>query len=198
MTSPDSEVTKRPPTDIASGEGHGHLARIFMLIVVLGTLALVAVSFLNHPRSFEDMNLAFWVLVLATVELLPVPVSRVLQLSLGFPIRLGIAILYPPFVAAGVALLGSFDSRELKHEITPLKSMFNRCQIALSTLASAAILHYFSTDPVRLPTLALVPAALAATVANYSVNVALVALAMRLLYNVSIRDVLGQLRVGAL
>jgi signal transduction histidine kinase len=144
------------------------------------------------------MNLAFWVLVLATVELLPVPVSRVLQLSLGFPIRLGIAILYPPFVAAGVALLGSFDSREIRHEITPLKSMFNRCQIALSTLASAAILHYFSTDPVRLPTLALVPAALAATVANYSVNVALVALAMRLLYSVSIREVLGQLRVGAL
>lgn len=173
------------------------VARLFMLFVVSCTVGLLIVAVVRAPKDFSRASLIFWVLVLAAVELLPVSVTRVLQLSLGFPIRLGIAILYPPFVAAGVALVGCFDSRELKGKISPLKSAFNRSQIALGTLASGAILHAFSSQPGRLEWGLLLPA-LAATVANYGINVALVTSAMKLLYRVTVRDVLGQLRVGAL
>jgi signal transduction histidine kinase len=185
-------------TRISRAERPALFARAFMAVVVLGTVSVLGAGVLSSPHDFAQRDLIFWVLVLATVELLPVSVSRVLQLSLGFPIRLGVAMLYAPYVAAGVALIGSFDKRELKGEITPLKSAFNRSQIALATLASGWVLHAFSSQPVALVPGILIPAALAATVVNYGVNVSLVTLAMRLLYKVSARDVLGQLRVGAL
>ena len=73
-----------------------------MLLVVLGTVSVLGAGVLSSPHDFAQKSLIFWVFVLATVELLPVSVSRVLQLSLGFPIRLGVAILYSPYVAAGV------------------------------------------------------------------------------------------------
>ena len=40
---------------------------------------------------------------------------------------------------AFVALVGSFDPRELRNEIGPLKAAFNRCQIALSVFAESVV-----------------------------------------------------------
>ena len=59
-------------------------------------------------------------MAIATVDLMPVPAWGGLHLSLTFPIRLSLAILYPPAAAGVVALVGSFDPRELRKEIGPL------------------------------------------------------------------------------
>jgi len=167
-----------------------------MGFVVGVAVVLLAMADYSRPRSVLQFGVLFWIFVLAMVELLPVPVSRVLHLSLGLPIRLAVAILYAPFVAGTVALLGSFDSRELRRDITPFKSAFNRSQAALATLAAGEALRLFSGHPPQAGLYVLIPAALVATVFNYVVNISLVSVAMRLLYKRAIGDVLGQLRIG--
>jgi signal transduction histidine kinase len=162
----------------------------------LGLAAYANAPLFLHTHPGDPFDLIFFTFAVATVSLLPVPVSRVLQLTLSFPIQLGVAILYDPVVAAAVAFVGSFDSRELKREISPLKALFNRSQIAVSMLAGSAVFHSFASIDSR-PGL-LITAALAGTAANYCVNVTLVALAMRLLYGMPLPSVLGQLRFGAL
>src|SRR6266496_3361624 len=84
-------------------------ARVFMWAVVIGVLSGFAVGFLRRPAALLRPELLAWVAVVATVELLPVPVSQMLRLSLGFPILLGVAMLYQPGFAGVVALLGSSD-----------------------------------------------------------------------------------------
>jgi signal transduction histidine kinase len=172
----------------------------FMLAVVIPVLIGLAVQGYRtpheylHPRPGGLLELLFWTAVLATVELLPVPVTKVVHLTLGFPIVLGVAILYNPFLAATVALIGSFDSREIRREIAPLKSLFNRSQIALSVLAASALFHHFAS--IKSPLFVLGPVIFLATVAHYLVNSLLVMLAMRLIYGLPFRKLLVQLRVG--
>jgi signal transduction histidine kinase len=162
----------------------------FISVVVLGLVA----SGLGAPGRLFRAEVLFWVIILAAVELLPVAVSRQLQLSLGFPILLGIAILYPAPVAASIALIGSFDAREVRREITPLKALFNRAQIAASTLVASGVYHWIS--PIHRSWFVLLIGSLAATVANYCTNSLLVVVAMRLLYKTPIRRSFAQMRLG--
>jgi signal transduction histidine kinase len=163
----------------------------------VAVLAVVTVrEIAAHPTSYPPAELISWIVILATIELLPVPAWRGLQLSLGFPIRLGMAILYPPGLAASLAWVGSFDPRELRRERRVLTSLFDRSQISLSVLAGSATFHFLAH--VQSPWFILIPAVFAATVSDYAVNVFLVAVYMRLTSRVRMREVVSQLRLGAL
>jgi signal transduction histidine kinase len=181
-------------TQAKSGDRAEGLAFIWLVVLAVG--ATLAIAAAMNPAPLRNIDLLLWTGILATVELLPVTVSRQIHLSLGFPILLGLAILYPPNIGATIALIGSFDSREIRRQISPLKSLFNRCQIALSTLAASATFHTFAS--VRSATLVLLGGALAATAANYCVNLPITSLAMRLLYGMSFREYGRQFRFGAL
>jgi signal transduction histidine kinase len=171
-------------------------ARVFMWSVVIGVLVGFGLTLFRHPNELLRPDLVAWVLVVAAVELLPVPVSKVLHLSLGFPILLGVAILYHPGFAAVVALLGSSDPRELKREIPIPKALYNRAQIAVSTLAESAAFHALASVDSRL--YILLPVAFLAAATNYLTNVSLVLVATRLIHGLSFRRLLAQFRVGAL
>jgi signal transduction histidine kinase len=176
------------------------LGLLFMWLVVVCVLSLLTYLWLSgdqglrhHGIGFQTM--LFWIAVLAAVELLPVPVTKQLQITLGFPVLLAVAMFYRrPEVVATVALLGSFDSRELKREIAPVKALFNRSQLALTMLISSLVFH--SIAAVGSPLAILIPAVLAATVAHYVINVVFVCVALSLLYSWPVRKVLEQLRVG--
>jgi hypothetical protein len=171
-----------------------------MWAIVFPVVAGLAIHAYQHPRTYLHpepgglIEVIFWTATLAIVELLPLPVTRVVHLSLGFPIVLGIAILYSPPLAAAIALVGSFDSREIRREIDPLKSLFNRAQIALSVLAGSFLFHHFAS--IKSSLIVLGPSIFLATIAHYFVNTLLVILAMRLIYGLPLRKVLAQMRVG--
>ena len=182
--------------------GQPSAGTVFMWLVtgpvIVGAVVLILrePNLFLRPRQSSLVELLFWALVLAVVGLLPVSVSKRLELTLTFPILLALAMLYDPRVTAVVTLIGAFDSREIRREITLLKSAFNRSQIAIAALAGSAVFHSIASK--SSPLARLVPGALASIVVTYSVNVALVVLAMRLLYGLHFGTVLGQLRLGAL
>jgi signal transduction histidine kinase len=164
-------------------------------VILCVTLGLAAAVY-ARPGALGDRNLLYWAVVVATVELLPVPARPGLQLSLSFPILLALAILYDPPVAALVALLASFDLRELRGQISFRVAAFNRTQIALSVFAGSSVFHALATP--SSPPQILIAAVSLATAADYAVNVAMVATYMRLVGRLPIIEVLKTLRVGAL
>jgi signal transduction histidine kinase len=188
--------------DQGSGRRKDLPALTFKLLVVsvsvcglAGEVYLRPGTFLR-PNSGHFQDLVFWVIAVATVELLPVPVSRVLRLSLSFPILIGVAIIYSsPLVAAAVAFVGSFDPRELRREVPALTALFNRSQLALTLFTASVGFHHLASAQSGLQIL--VPAALLAAALSYCVNVALVVSFMRLVYHMKTNDVLARLRVGA-
>jgi len=118
----------------------------------------------------------------------------------GFPLLLMVAILYPPGVASLIALLGASDPREFKREVSFLRALFNRCQVALSVMAASAIFHSLATltEDARSPSWVLLLAASLAAVADYVVNSTLVTVFVSMRVDMPIREVIRELRVGKL
>ncbi|MGH9195790.1 MAG: hypothetical protein ACRD1T_08630, partial [Acidimicrobiia bacterium] len=93
--------------------------RTFELSVVIPTIALVVarLSF-SDSRYITDESLlagaAFWTVVIAIVEFLPIPIWRDLQVGPGFPLFTAAAFIHPAAVAAVIAFLGASDPRELR------------------------------------------------------------------------------------
>lgn len=172
---------------------HPTRTTVFALLVTVPTVSLIGYSLIQERDQIEPEFIA-WLMLVAVVELLPVPTWRGVQVSLGFPLLIAVAIIYPPGVAAFVALVGSFDPRELKREVTVLRALFNRCQVALAVFAASAIFHSFTSYEQPLPQI--IPVALLATLVDYVINLGLVTIGGSLAYGVAplvvVRQLLGR------
>ena len=115
----------------------------FELLVIVPTLVGGAILIARDPAAFREYwgELVFWAALIGLVELLPVPAWRGLTISVGFPLLMVVAFLYEPAAAAAVALIGASDPREFRGEVSFLRALFNRCQVALSVLAASAVFH---------------------------------------------------------
>jgi signal transduction histidine kinase len=173
----------------------GHLtpATVFGVLVTAPTLWLIAHLVLTEQDQLQLILIA-WVVLIGAVELLRVPTWRGVEVSLGFPLLIAVAFTFPPGIAALVALLGSCDPREWKKEVTLLRAMFNRCQVALAVLAASATFHALTT--IRAPLVQVFPAALLATLVDYVINLSLVTIGAALVYRVKplviVRELLGR------
>ncbi|HEY7686935.1 MAG TPA: sensor histidine kinase, partial [Gemmatimonadales bacterium] len=121
-------------------------------------------------------------LMIAAVELLQVPTWRGVQVSVGYPMVIAVALTYQPEVAALVALVSASDPREFRREVSLLRALFNRCQVTLAVLAASAAFHAFSS--VSEEFLQILPAALLAIVVDYAITLSLVTTGVALLYGV--------------
>ena len=163
------------------------------------TLVFLGVAVAKDP-SVLDLQLILWAVLIAAVELLPVPAWRGVHLSLGFPLLMTVGILYAPPAAAATALIGSFDPRELRREVSVLRALFNRCQVSLSVLAASGVFHWLA-GPEGIDTAAewtLVFPAMVAAVADFGVNTAMVAVFTSLRVGLPLRAVVRELRIGGL
>ena len=84
----------------------------------------------------HTVNLLAWLAAIAVTDLLYVPLWGT-TLAMSFPILLAAAMLFPPIIAALLALVGTTDQREFRRQISIGRSLFNRSQIALSVLAGS-------------------------------------------------------------
>ena len=168
-------------------------AAVFALAIVVPTI-LGLVAYAWHDWSLLPPELLLWVALVALVELFPAPAWGGIQVSLGFPLLTAVAILYAPGAAALVAFVGSCDPRELKGEINPLRTLFNRSQVALAVLAASATFHSLSSAAE--PLVRMIPAALLATVVDYAISIGVVSVAAGLIYRLGPASVLRQLSRG--
>ena len=92
----------------------------------------------------------FFVVCIVAVDLIPIPAWEDIELSLSFPIMIGVAMLYSPPVAGMIAIVGSSDIHELRREIPFLRAMWNRSQMALAIIAASLVFHQLAsvTSPV--------------------------------------------------
>ena len=170
------------------------------LAVFLPTLAIMAMSLLTvefEPEWF------LWSALIAAIELMPVPAWRGVTISVGFPLLVMLAILYPPGAAVVLTFLGSSDPREIKREVSVGLALFNRSQVALAVMAASAVFHALVDMPpgsmlVEMSPFLLVAAAALAAVADYLVNGSLVAVYMSTKLRMRPWRVIQQMRAGNL
>jgi signal transduction histidine kinase len=171
--------------------------------VIIPTFVLGALLVMRNPEAFERWpELIFWAVLIALVELLPVPAWRGLTISVGFPLLMVVAFLYEPAAAGAVAFVGASDPREFRREVSFLRALFNRCQVALSVLAASAVFHWLTDfsreeEAASNPLLLLVAAA-GASLVDYVVNSGLVTVFVSLRTGVPIGQVIRELRIGRL
>ena len=169
-------------------------ARLLEFIVVVPVLVLLV---LGVWREGYDLTAGVWffALCVAVVDLIPVPTWGGLQLSLSFPVLLGAAIVFPPAIAGLIGAVGSFDPREVRREIPVMQSLWNRCQIALSTAAASATFHAIgdvADDWTRI-----LPGILLAAVVGYTLNAVFVAIYIAVGQRMSLGRVIARMHGGA-
>jgi signal transduction histidine kinase len=145
-------------------------------------------------------QLVLWAAAVSLVELIPVPAWRGTHLSLGFPLLMALAIVHPPIAAGVTAFVGSTDPREFRREVTLLRAIFNRAQVALSVFAASAVFHTLAsigTETPGSPIWLLVLAAMVAAIVDYLVNSTMVTLFTSLRVGLPPFQVLKELRIGS-
>jgi len=87
----------------------GWLLTLLELGVVVPTLAWIILGLANGWPSIEDewTQILVWVLLIALVELMPVPMWRGTHIGMGFPLLMVVAFTYNPVAAAAAALLAA-------------------------------------------------------------------------------------------
>jgi signal transduction histidine kinase len=92
-------------------------------------------AFLAPDTSFPPVStFLFWIGLLAASELLSVSLGNAAQVTMAFPIRLAIVIIFrrDPLVVMLMCGIGAMDVEELKLEIPLHKALFNRATAILS------------------------------------------------------------------
>jgi signal transduction histidine kinase len=173
---------------------HGPLVTALEIVVVVPTVTFIAAAIIREPEALEP-GVWFFAALVAVVDLIPVPAWSGLQLSVSFPVLLGAAVLFPPPIAGAIGLVGSCDPREFRRQIPFLRAAYNRCQIALSTMAAAWVFQQIAT--VDSPWTRTVPAILLAAVVGYTLNALSVAIYLAAWQRVGVGQVLARMHGGA-
>jgi signal transduction histidine kinase len=185
-----------------------------LLVLELAVILPTLVGGVFLVRADIDMftwklvgELVLWAAAVSLVELIPVPAWRGIHLSLGFPLLMALAIVQPPVAAGVTAFVGSTDPREFRREVTLLRAIFNRAQVALSVFAASAVFHAFafigkeaspgSPAIPGSPAWILILAAMVAAIADYLVNSTMVTLFTSLRVGLPPFQVLKELRIGS-
>jgi signal transduction histidine kinase len=182
MSSQEQTRVSRRPIEVA-----------FLGVVVVPTLTIGTFELFRHPDVLLP-ELFVWAVLIAVVELLPVPAWRGLSVSLGRPVLMTVALTYGPLAAGFTAFVGTTDPREFRREIGPLRALFNRCQVALSVAAASGAFHFFAD--LDSPTWILIPAAMLASSVDYVINSGLVATYMTIVTGLHPWRVIRELRIG--
>src|SRR5262245_7331058 len=173
--------------------------RVFEAGVVVPTvlaLGWASSQALSSLSSSDTGDLVLWILLIASVELIPVPLWRGTIISMGFPLLMAVAFLYPPAVAGSAAFLAASDPREFRREVGLLQALFNRSCIALAVCAAGIVFHSLVTFAD--PALALIGAALLAAIVDYIVNFGVISIVASLHYRTNPIRVIRELRIGRL
>lgn len=167
----------------------------YQLLVIVPAVAYLAAALPTTPREEFELAVLLFLLAVAVVDLIPVPGWGGLQLSLSFPLLLGVAIVFEPALATLIAFLGSMDPREFRREVSVLRALFNRSQMALSILAASLLFGSVATKSSEW--YLLLAGIVLAAAGAYLINAGLVAGLGSLASGLSVRQVLTRMHGSA-
>lgn len=188
----DRDLTAEAPP---APERDNWRSNLFQVVIVVPVLAYLVAAFVGRRDEIFVTSALLFIVTVAIVDLIPVPAWGGMQLSLSFPILLGVAIVYPPPVATVIAFLGSCDPREFRLEMPVLRAIFNRCQMAASTLAGSVLFHRFAEADSAVDRLVL--GVVIAAIAAYIVNAVSVATHQALFRGIGVVQVLRKMHGAA-
>lgn len=113
-------------------------SKIFAWIVVAFTVIVLAALATDDPQWIPLPQFIFWVALLCAAEFLAISLGSTATMTMGFPIRLALALLFyrQPLVPMTIAAICAFDRDELRLAVPIHKALFNRATAALSVGAA--------------------------------------------------------------
>lgn len=166
------------------------MAVVALAILVLALLASAAGAI--SDQRLRDM--AVWAILAAAASLAPVPSGKGAWLAFDLPLVLGAGLVFGPLAAGLVGLVGAWDIRELRRELSISRALFNRAQVALSGVAGAVTFQALGGDLTAWPDAALL--GLAALTGDCFVNYLLVGMSSSITYGRPFLRVLSEMHVG--
>lgn len=147
------------------------------LFFVSASAAILLVILVGLTHGVDNLirhapYLLAWLIVIALADFLAVPLWGTITLSMSLPVSLAAAMLFSPAEAALVALLGAFDQREFRGQVSVDHALYNRSQVAISVFLASSAFHGLGGDPSLWPGV-LLPFAVALT-ADFGANTFLV------------------------
>src|SRR5438105_7407113 len=127
------------------------VARVLFLGVIGAWFVVVAVWVFHNPTPLPDpLALLPWIAAIALMNLLPLSKDRV-HFAADVPVALAASLVLEPFSVLVVTLVGAFDPREFRREVTPTTALFNRVQVSAADTAGAYAVHILARAPSRSP-----------------------------------------------
>jgi signal transduction histidine kinase len=172
--------------------------RVYYIGVSFAGLALLAMYALTDIDAIisRPLELLPWTILLMVVHLFPLSGRLSAHLTVDQPVATAAALVLDPVQIGVVALLGSFDAKELRGRIGLTKALFNRVQTAVTYVAGSAAVHAIATSPESSPYVILL--AVVALSVQTLTNYLLVATALSIEYASSLWMVARELRLGTL
>ena len=167
----------------------------FAIIGLNCYLLVLAARLPGSNSNTAPLELAGWAVLVAVAGFLPLRSEGGPALAMDLPLLLAAAFVFGPFGAGLVALVGTLDIRELRHEISALRSVWNRSQTSLSVMCASIAFAYLGDlgDWPRAPI-----AALIALAADATVNYLVVGYGTSLRTGESLTSALRMMRIGTL
>lgn len=163
--------------------------------IALNSVLLSIAELLGPDRSnAHPVDLLVWVALVAVAGLVPLGGDKGPSLAMDLPLLLAAAFVFDPFVAGLIAFLGAVDIREMRREISLLRSVWNRSQTSLSVMAASLVFGLLG----EIGAWPLTPIiALLALAADGLVNYAIVAFGTSLRTGRPVGDALASMRIGS-
>lgn len=140
------------------------------VMVAVAALAFLAVAS-GVAAEQDGWAVLIWIAYCAVANVLPVPVSEHVALSLSSSANIAIALVFPLPVAGPLVFAAALSEWEVQRTTTVLHALYSRAQLGLSVAAAAAVFE--RSDQTALHPLT----ALGAILAYQATNLLLVALA---------------------
>lgn len=108
--------------------------------VTTAVAALAVHAVVSGTAAEQDLAaIAVWVVFCAVANVLPVPVSDHVYLSLSSSANIAMALVFPLPVAGPLVFSAALSEWEVRRDTTVLHAVYNRAQLGLSVAAAAAV-----------------------------------------------------------
>lgn len=161
---------------------------VLAVTVLAAVAALVVQAVVSGTAASLDLSMvAVWLVFCAVANLLPVPVSEHVYLSLSSSANIAVALVFPLSIAGPLVFVAALSEWEIRRETRLLHALYNRAQLAMAVAAAAAVFGLVDRSTLH-PS-----AAVGAIFAYQATNLLLVALAETTCRSVPLFHVIGRM-----